>query len=288
MPNIIRQFLSAPDKAIWLNQYLRRRRRSRQLRIEMARSSSLGGKLCLARRSDLTLLLDTTSYVDINLLWQWEWEREQCAVMAEALRLFGSDDPVFLDIGAYWGLYAMLAVKAGVRQVHAFEPDPRNHAQLHAQLFLNDLTDAIVVHRTALSDRDGEISFCRSEAIEGGNRGHAGVVADASPNAISVACARLDSLFTFTGRTVVMKIDVEGHELSVLRGMEQLVRSNRVFMQIESFEAQHDSVFAFAASIGLRHMRTITVDHYFTNISGAECRWLHGRADAGGPAISRL
>ncbi len=51
---------------------------------------------------------------------------------------------MFLDVGAHWGWYALLAHKEGVfDEVIAVEPDPTNYGQLQANLVLNDFAGQI-------------------------------------------------------------------------------------------------------------------------------------------------
>ncbi|MPZ32613.1 MAG: FkbM family methyltransferase [Rhodospirillales bacterium] len=62
---------------------------------------------------------------------------------------------VFLDIGAHWGLYALVARQSGMfDRIVAFEPDPTNYGQLQANLFLNGATTAIEALQLATSDRE--------------------------------------------------------------------------------------------------------------------------------------
>lgn len=96
--------------------------------------------LRVMKLSQGTFLLDDSSFVDRRLITRGIWEEHQLDRMAQAFRSSTTlEDAVFLDIGAYWGLYAILAKKAGIPEVHVFEPDPRNRAQLHAQ-FCSSIT----------------------------------------------------------------------------------------------------------------------------------------------------
>lgn len=122
------------------------------------------------------------------------------------------------DIGANVGFYTLLAsVMVGPRgRVLAFEPVPSNLTFLKAHLGLNGVEN-VDVFETAVSDREGQERFeCCKDRCEGRLTANGNFV---------VHCVSLDGL---TARSVfrapdVIKIDVEGAELSVLRGGSRLL-----------------------------------------------------------------
>jgi hypothetical protein len=86
------------------------------------------------RRMGLLLMLDQMNAIDWQLLISGAWEKPQLdklfGMAAEQIRKRESR-PVFLDVGAHWGWYALLAHKEGVfDEVIAVEPDPTNFGQL--------------------------------------------------------------------------------------------------------------------------------------------------------------
>jgi FkbM family methyltransferase len=220
-------------------------------------------------------LLDQTSLVDQAMLVNGTWEATQIELMGRAYRWVNTqENPIFLDVGSYWGLYSMLAVRSHVEHIHAFEADPKNYSQLRSQLFLNDFVHKINVHHVAVSDQTGTLTFRPSEKIQDGNRGSTGVVAPETTDAITLNCVSLDDIFDLRGATIIGKLDVEGHEPAVLRGMARLVLQNRVFLQVEEFPEHHVATSTAAESVGLRCVHAITVDRYYTNIPDAELEWL--------------
>ena len=77
----------------------------------------------------------------------------RCSPLAEDAVQIGARC-VFLDIGAHWGIYALWAQSSGLfDRVIAVEADPRNAAQLHANLYLNDLAGVIDVYAAAAGAR---------------------------------------------------------------------------------------------------------------------------------------
>ncbi|WP_287833697.1 FkbM family methyltransferase [Acidiphilium sp.] len=222
-------------------------------------------------RQGLTLLLDRGSIVDRALIDSDAWEREQLDYLFHLARRAGRiGSMMFVDVGAYFGLYSLLALRTGLfDRIHAFEADRDNFAQLQANLLLNDATHAITAANIAVTDTTGTIRFRDSRTHPDGNRAGVGILASGADSYPAPATS-IDAALSATGAVIVMKIDVEGHEARVLKGMERTLRNNRVIMQVEIYEAQNDVSLAEIARLGLRRLNTIYPDHYFTNMTDAE------------------
>jgi FkbM family methyltransferase len=148
------------------------------------------------------------------------------------------EDEVFFDIGAQYGVYSYLignSLGASVRVV-AFEPFPRDFALLQRNTELNKSANVLCVN-AALSDFDGEVSMSSSDdAGEICPR-----IGEKTVGSQSVAAARGDALIA-AGKVPfpnVIKLDVEGHELAVIRGMAETLgdpRCHSIYCEI------HDSM----------------------------------------------
>jgi FkbM family methyltransferase len=141
--------------------------------------------------------------------------------------LYRLADPALLAIDAGANIGAMtgvLAARAG--EVWAFEPHPVVYVRLVANAGrfagLHGFAPCRVF-QVALSDTDGEV---RLETPEGfaQNQGTARV---STGSGTPIPAARLDT--RLAGRAVgVMKMDVEGHELNVLRGAEESLAAGQI------------------------------------------------------------
>ena len=56
---------------------------------------------------------------------------------------------------------------------------------------------------------------------------------------------RGDKILKFNKKFIAIKIDVEGHELKVLKGLEKLIVKNKCIIQIEIFKKNFNSVHKF-------------------------------------------
>lgn len=134
--------------------------------------------------------------------------------------LHGADTAV--DVGASVGeVTEWLFDAAPAGRHHVVEPLPDHAANLRRRF------PAAVVHECAVSDTTGEAEFFHvvgAPAWSGFHRQDP--VADRRTVAIKVAVRRLDELVE-NASVALVKIDVEGAELGVLRGAERLLSRDR-------------------------------------------------------------
>jgi FkbM family methyltransferase len=144
-----------------------------------------------------------------------------------ARRMFDdiSPDDVVADVGANVGIYSSFIVrqvKSGL--VLCFEPEPKTQARLCQNLELNSSDDNWRIVGLALSDSAGTTTLetTGDEIGEGGHR-------FSEDGDFTVRTERMDELFAKGDipQPTVVKMDVEGAEYLVLRGMERLLSNVR-------------------------------------------------------------
>lgn len=211
------------------------------------------------RRDGVFWLLNRNNFVDRNygIFGDFECAQRRFFLAADA------DRPPFdamIDIGANFGLYAVLvAARKMAGEVHAFEPDPRNRAQLQANLFLNNLTGVVAVHGAAVSAASGTLRLSLHQVT---STGTTRISAD-DEGAITVPAVSLDDVFPWSGKRLVIKMDIEGHELEALKGMERLLRENDCWLQVESFGENQPQVQAWMDRLGYQVLSRIDDDFYY-------------------------
>lgn len=220
----------------------------------------------IIRRNELLYLVDDVSAVDCELARSGVWEEEQIQYLFSLAREeFGGQPAAFLDLGSYFGIYSLRATQIDfIKEQHAVDGDPRNYMQLCANLFLNQLEDRVKAHNVALSASAGVVNY-RISSTNPRNRGGTGVILETDV-ARQARCVAADDIISVRGQNVVCKMDVEGHEPSVLEGMKDLISTNNFVLQIEmwddwpeSYQITEEAVLSLG--FGLRHR--IGPDHYF-------------------------
>ncbi|HMO50405.1 MAG TPA: FkbM family methyltransferase [Kiritimatiellia bacterium] len=181
----------------------------------------------------------------------------------QVIRWAVSRSSSFLDVGSNIGLYAVLAGRTfPTLVVDAFEPVPslaEGNRRFHeANGFPSDR-----VHACAMSDAPGRarISVPRYEGVAEAEP--TASLADnrhLSPGArfeeIEVALETIDGFLAANPRAnpLFIKIDVEGHEISVLRGAHATLRERRPLLVVEMLPnpAKNREVFDEAEAMGYR------------------------------------
>jgi FkbM family methyltransferase len=132
-----------------------------------------------------------------------------------------------IDVGANVGYYTMVAAKlvGSTGCVHAFEASPRIFPWLRANAELNP-TANIQVHSQAVTDRCGEVEFYTARAEKTGFSSIRNL-GERADHVTVVPTVSLDSILDELPQIRLVKIDVEGAELLVLRGMQQLILRDR-------------------------------------------------------------
>lgn len=132
-----------------------------------------------------------------------------------------------IDVGANVGSVSLLLADK-IENAILFEPNPVAAARARENLVRNQL--GFTVYELALSDTNGEIPFECDGAVD--SVGHVVVNAPSSQTASRVVqCITFDEFLRQHGdpdfRVSLVKIDVEGHENSVLRGMREFLAEKR-------------------------------------------------------------
>ncbi len=218
-------------------------------------------------RHGLKLILAYANRVDRRLIVKKPYEPEAIKHFEDSIKT-GSFD-LMLDIGANIGLYSLTAAKLGCPKIIAFEPDDRNSFQLRANILLNNFIDIIEVFPYGLSDEDGQAPFLKEK---GANTGASRIETTAPAeteyeryDSVSVKVCRFDDQFTFTGHRAFIKIDVEGHELNVIKGMTNFLSNNKCIAQIEVFDGNLAIVENYLRGIGYKKLREFEDDRIFSN-----------------------
>jgi FkbM family methyltransferase len=132
------------------------------------------------------------------------------------------DGETFVDIGSHIGsVIASVLHERPNSPVIAFEAIPEKADYLRRRF------PKVAVHCCALSEEEGEASFYITD-----QSGYSSL-AKVPGKEIKVSTCRLDDVLA-NERVHAMKIDVEGAELGVLRGAEEVVATSRPVIMFES------------------------------------------------------
>lgn len=188
-------------------------------------------KYPLSTGKNIEMLVDSedTRSIGVSVIAEGRYE----AMFERSLLAIGQESLLFLDIGANAGFYSLALAKSFPRsRILAFEPNPKIAGILSKNIELNALGEQISIEGRALSDQSGHANFF-VPAFTGSGGGSLKNLhpEEGSPETFVVELVQLDS-FNLSGIDL-MKIDVEGNELSVLRGALDSIQDSKPTIFIE-------------------------------------------------------
>ena len=185
----------------------------------------------VVKRGGLRYMLNGSEYVHKKLIRYGYWEHQQIVYFFNEAQKRGAR--VFLDVGANFGYYSLLAARLGIfDEIHALEPHPQTYQRLLWHIKANNFEGVITPHNIAASDAERAMKMQAVGKDSGGLSVFSGDSLNTS-GAFDIYAKPLDAVFPFRGRNVCAKIDVEQHESKAIRGAENLLAHNDVFLQIE-------------------------------------------------------
>lgn len=142
-----------------------------------------------------------------------------------------------IDVGANTGFYSLLALCAHENNtVLGFEPDPNVLAILRQNIELNSLSSRMKIEPIALSDKRGEaklyIPLQDHGLVESSSSLESGFKSEHSEE-VTVPVDLLDNRITQSTTITLIKIDVEGHEKSMMMGGEATIELHRPIVIVE-------------------------------------------------------
>ena len=176
----------------------------------------------------------------------YEWD----GWMREDLDKYYKEGTEILDIGANIGYNSLMFSDYG--PVYAFEP--LFHKVITMNVENNKLKNNIHVVPIALSNEsENKIMYFPKAVKQTGLRNYGGSSMQKTDGMdestkTEVECRRLDDVYK--GVTSVIKIDVEGHELEVLKGAENTIRKYMPTLLIEIFDYEDSEVAKYIRSLG--------------------------------------
>ena len=200
--------------------------KSRIMRILRKNIQDKGYTTCISFDRGEQILLNLDDYISLELFFKGIYSME-----SNLIELFHSilqEGAVVLDIGAHIGYYTLqIAARVGSKgQVHAFEPVSDTFAYLKKNILLNKFTN-VFANRYIVHDRCGRKEIFISDERNTGKSSVVEPVGDITRRIEIAKCITIDEYINQRelSKIDIVKIDVEGNELSILKGMRNLLES---------------------------------------------------------------
>jgi len=211
--NFLKEFLFISPK-LRLLKMLNRRTWTNSLRIFLVRSKT--GPL---------LMYGSTAFMYVG-----SFERGVVDVLECLFNFMGRG--LFVDVGAYVGFYSVFAAKRGWR-VLAFEPNPVSLVLLKYNVMMNGVVDLVDVVGKAVGERT-DVAELTLGVVPSWSSLTSYIPQSAVLGEVKVEIVPLDLMLeNWTEGPLVIKIDVEGAGLSVLKGALRSINKFRPYLIFE-------------------------------------------------------
>ena len=147
-------------------------------------------------------------------------------------------DMTVVDVGANLGVYTLTALHKGC-SVYSFEPAPLTYRFLCDNILMNgfEASDRFHTYNMAAGDQEAQLDFNIYPGLSGHNTlfGEEGVASEI----VKVDICILDRKLADLKQIDIVKIDVEGAEPYVLRGMKRIIEQNDNIKILMEFAPTH-------------------------------------------------
>ena len=187
------------------------------------------GHLVFCQNDNVSFFVDPSDrVVGAWLMWHGGYQRraieQVIAILAENGRL--SADAVFVDIGANIGTHTLYALRSGrFTGAVAFEPEPKNARLLTMNMDANGVSNVVTVVPKAAGEAAGTGTLYLHPRNKGAHALGRSPSVDGQEQ-LDVPVVRVEDVLAECGveqRVGLLWVDVEGHELHVMRGLKRLL-----------------------------------------------------------------
>lgn len=135
-------------------------------------------------------------------------------------------DCVFVDVGANIGHHTLYMSKS-CSKVHSFEPLPSLHPKIIDKIKTNNIEN-ITLHKFGLADKEASLEFFPPDDVNEGQGSFAIDQSMSNKPSINLEVVVGDDYLMDRGvnKIDILKIDVEGFEPQVIKGLSELIKDN--------------------------------------------------------------
>ncbi len=217
---------------------------------------------------NINFILNLSNPIDREIYLKGSYEKKQLDLVLSLIDKYKMN--YFIDVGAHMGFYSMIIAKKDLF-VYAFEPIKGNYNQLLNNRDINNFKN-IKIFNFALSDERKNIKMWVPDKDKTGgysvydeNDEEIKNYENEKINIEDGKSEKGDEFIKIKGQKIIVKIDVERHELKVLNGIKDLLTNNKIILQIEIFNNRKKKIFDYLKRNDFNFIDVIKNDHYFKN-----------------------
>lgn len=166
---------------------------------------------------------------------------------------------LFFDIGAHVGLWSMMAIRAGFKEIRAFEP---NHVTFKCLVSNISNHPGVTVHNYGIAERNGLVDIIHE------HEGNSGAVKVIPGSTCCVQNINNDNIggsvykLSIKPHETLVKIDTEGSELECVKGMDKIIQSLRPVVIVE--QRKNTDAVNYLKDMGMIQVDKVLKDYILT------------------------
>ena len=185
----------------------------------------------------------------------------ELVLLRQIAKKYHKPNMVFLDCGANIGNHTVFFGKImNAKKIISFEGHPGTYNILKRNIDLNNLTDSVDAYNCVLGEKTSMASI---ESFDETNIGGTGFVEDNKNGSIKMIA--LDEM-GIEEHIDFVKMDVEGSEYFVLKGMENLLKRDRPVLWVEIFPDKYSKVAKLLNEYGYYQKENIGGANYIFSL----------------------
>lgn len=154
-------------------------------------------------------------------------------MVARWIELHSNENTTYLDIGCNIGTHICVANLSGVGEVFGFECDKNTYPKVINTIKINGWSNTKIFNVAASDKKKENLNFIKVVGNIGGSyiqETHIGWEG-ATEKSLNINSDTIDNILPISkinpNNKIIVKIDVEGHEFEALKGMTEILDSNR-------------------------------------------------------------
>ena len=195
--------------------------------------------------NNIKMFLDFLDPIDRQIILTEEYENDEFLIFSKYIKENSINN--FIDIGANCGFYTFHLLN--ILNVFAFEPNLEAYEKLEKTLKKNNtFKDKVKLYPFGISDKNSVLKMktkVKFGYVQTGGSSVSNPIEEEGHELFQADFKIGDEVLKLNNQKLAIKIDVERHELSVLKGLINLINNNDCLIQIEIFEKNFKEVDQF-------------------------------------------
>lgn len=163
-------------------------------------------------------------YIDRHTFYFGAYEREELSLMKKFIR----QDSSVIDIGANSGHHSLFFSRCA-KNVYSFEPYEKVFKKMQERIKENNIKN-IKVYKYGIGSKNGMLTFYPPDNK---NEGGGSFIKMQNKEGLNLEVINGDKVLREVKNIALIKIDVEGMELEVLKGLKQTIKKHKPVIFVE-------------------------------------------------------